>query len=237
MLENLVNRVAALDWASLTKELDERGAVTTGSLLSMHECAELRRLYGAPHQFRSKVIMARHGFGQGEYQYFAYPLPQPVADLRGAFYPRLAPLANQWAQRLGEERRFPDAHESFLEECHQAGQVRPTPLMLRYGPSDYNCLHQDLYGDIAFPFQVVFLLSAPGADFTGGELVLTEQRPRMQSRVHVIPLQVGAAAIFAVRHRPVQGTRGTYRTALRHGVSQVLSGERMTLGLIFHDAL
>jgi hypothetical protein len=196
----------------------------------------LAGLYDDDGRFRSHVVMARHGFGRGEYRYFRYPLPEVVASLRAALYPHLAPFANRWHEALGIEVRFPAEHSAFLDRCHAAGQVKPTPLLLRYGVDDYNCLHQDLYGEHVFPFQVAILLSQPHRDFTGGEFVLTEQRPRMQSRAEVVPLGLGDAVIFAVHHRPVQGTRGTYRVNLRHGVSRLRSGRRHTLGVIFHDA-
>lgn len=229
--------VAALDWARIEAELEGHGAAATGvPLLPSAECAALAALYAAENGFRSRIVMARHGFGRGEYRYFAEPLPPPVAALRAALYPRLAPLANRWAQALGEARRYPADLAAFRAECHEAGQARPTPLLLRYGAGDYNCLHQDIYGPVAFPLQVAVLLSAPGRDFTGGEFVLTEQRPRMQSRAEVVPLAQGEAVVFATRHRPVQGSRGTYRVALRHGVSRLRGGERFTLGVIFHDA-
>ncbi|MDZ5649213.1 2OG-Fe(II) oxygenase [Nitrospirillum sp. BR 11828] len=205
--------------------------------MSADICRDLAALYAAEQGFRSRVVMARHGFGMGEYKYWAYPLPPTVQSLRTALYPRLAPLANQWARRLGEVGRYPDSHADFLAACHEAGQVRPTPLLLRYGPSDYNCLHQDLYGERVFPLQVAVLLSEPERDFTGGEFVITEQRPRQQSRAEVVPLRQGDGVVFAVYHRPVSGTRGTYRVTLRHGVSRVRSGQRHTLGIIFHDAL
>src|SRR5690606_2776277 len=193
-------------------------------------------LYPADEHFRSRVVMARHGFGRGEYKYFDYPLPAPVAGLREAIYPRLAPIANRWNAAMGVHDRYPAGHTAFIERCHAAGQRRPTPLLLQYGVDDYNCLHQDLYGEQVFPLQVALLLSEPGRDFEGGEFVLTEQRPRMQSRAEVLPLRQGDAAIFAVHHRPVQGARGPYRVNLRHGVSRVRAGRRHTLGIIFHDA-
>jgi hypothetical protein len=229
-------RISALNWSTLEAELDAAGATKTPPLLTREDCTRLAAQYDQSDVFRSKIIMARHGFGSGEYQYYAYPLPNPIADLRAAFYPRLVMLANRWNERMGIADRFPAEHEAFLRRCHEAGQVRPTPLLLRYGAGDYNCLHQDIYGDNVFPLQVAILLSEPGQDFAGGEFVITEQRPRMQSRAHVVDLQQGEAVIFAVRNRPVQGTRGTYRVNLRHGVSIVKSGRRHTLGIIFHDA-
>lgn len=229
-------RVAAVDWQAAHARLDAEGAALLPGLLSPAECEAAAALYAQPERFRSRVVMARHGFGQGEYQYFAYPLPPAVAALREALYPRLVPVANRWQAAMGLDARFPESHDEFLARCHAAGQQRPTPLLLQYGEGDYNCLHQDLYGEHVFPLQVVVLLSAPGRDFEGGEFVLTEQRPRMQSRPLVLPLQQGDAAVFAVHHRPVQGTRGVYRVNLRHGVSRVRRGHRHTLGLIFHDA-
>ena len=225
-----------LDWQVIGDELSARGCAPIERLLAPADCRALADLYADDRHFRSRVVMERHGFGRGEYRYFAYPLPAMVAELRAAFYPQLAPIANRWHEAMGIDVRFPDAHADFLARCHAAGQVRPTPLLLQYGADDYNCLHQDLYGEHVFPLQVAILLSAPGADFTGGEFVLTEQRPRMQSRVEVVPLQQGDAVIFAVHHRPVQGTRGAYRVNLRHGVSRVRNGQRHTLGVIFHDA-
>lgn len=229
-------RVSAFDWEAVESQLDREGAAVLPGLLTPTECEAAAALYDQPERFRSRVVMARHGFGRGEYQYFANPLPASVAALRANFYPRLVPIANRWQAALGLEVRFPDRHEDFIARCHAAGQLRPTPLLLRYGEGDYNCLHQDLYGEHVFPLQVVVLLSAPGHDFEGGEFVLTEQRPRMQSRPMVLPLRQGDAAVFAVHQRPVQGARGTYRVNLRHGVSRVRSGHRHTLGLIFHDA-
>jgi hypothetical protein len=229
-------RLTAVDWTGVGEELDEFGAPTIGPILSEGECAALTAVY-TPHQaFRSRVVMARHGFGRGEYQYFSNPLPEPIQALREGLFPRLSPLANRWHELLGIEIRYPDELAVFLQRCHAAGQTLPTPLMLRYGPGDYNCLHQDLYGEHVFPLQVAILLSRPGRDFTGGEFVLTEQRPRMQSRAEVVPLQQGQGVVFAVRERPVRGTRGTYRVNLRHGVSRIRSGERFTAGIIFHDA-
>ena len=231
-------RLAALDWAAAEASLDQTGLAVLGALLDAAECRRLSALYDDEdgQRFRSRVVMARHGFGRGEYKYFAAPLPPEVAALRAALYARLAPVANRWSEAMGSPARYPAEHAEFLARCHAAGQTKPTPLLLRYGAGDYNCLHQDLYGEHAFPLQVVVLLSAPGEQFEGGELVLTEQRPRMQSRAEVVPLRQGEAAAFAVSHRPVQGTRGTYRVTMRHGVSRVRRGERHTLGVIFHDA-
>ena len=229
-------RLAAVEWDRIAAELNGRGWALTGPLLTPAERAALIGSYSDDAKFRSTVVMARHGYGRGEYRYFAYPLPKLVAELRPALYERLAPVANRWREALGGGEPFPATHSEYLERCHAAGQTRPTPLILRYGAGDYNCLHQDLYGDLVFPLQAAFLLSEPGADFTGGELVLTEQRPRMQSRASVVPLQAGEAVIFAVNQRPVQGTRGTYRVTMRHGVSELLSGCRHTLGIILHDA-
>jgi hypothetical protein len=232
----IVARVESIDWARVASELDGHGWAKFEQLLTSDECAELADLYPDDHRFRSTVVMARHGFGRGEYKYFAYPLPGIVAELRPALYAKLAPFANRWNERMGVAVRFPDAHAAFIARCHEAGQNRPTPLLLRYSKDDYNCLHQDLYGEHVFPLQVVFLLSEPETDFTGGEFVLTEQRPRMQSRAEVVLLQRGDAAVFAVHHRPVQGTRGVYRVNMRHGVSRLRSGSRHALGIIFHDA-
>jgi hypothetical protein len=230
------NILAGLDWEKIEAEIEETGSAVTPPLLDPDACAALRASYDQEELFRSRVVMARHGFGRGEYKYFAYPLPAPVAALRTALYPKLAKIANRWEKALGRERRFPASHAEFLETCHAAGQTRPTPLLLRYGPDDYNCLHQDLYGEQVFPLQIAILLSAPGEDFTGGEFVMTEQRPRMQSRAEVAPLTQGAGVIFAVNERPVRGSRGVYRVRMRHGVSRVRSGSRYTLGVIFHDA-
>jgi hypothetical protein len=233
---SLAARVASLDWAGMSGQLDAHGCATTGALLTAQECAALVDGYETDARFRSRVVMARHGFGRGEYKYFAYPLPDTVAALRATLYPPLAKIANRWNDAMGVAVRYPDAHQAFLARCHDAGQEKPTPLLLRYGAGDYNCLHQDIYGEHVFPLQVVFLLSRPGADFEGGELVLTEQRPRMQSRAEVVRLAQGEGAIFPVHHRPVQGTRGTYRVNMRHGVSRLRAGHRHTLGVIFHDA-
>ena len=232
----LNERIMTLDWAEMSGELDNHGCATTGPLLTAEECAELVAGYETDARFRSRIIMARHGFGRGEYKYYAYPLPETVAALRAALYPPLAAIANRWHEAMGIAARYPDRHAEFLERCHDAGQLKPTPLLLRYGAGDYNCLHQDIYGEHVFPLQVVFLLSRPSVDFNGGELVLTEQRPRMQSRAEVVPLLQGEGAIIPVHHRPVQGTRGPYRVNMRHGVSRLRRGHRQTLGIIFHDA-
>ena len=221
------------DWAAIAAALDEQGWAVLPGLLEATECDATAALYDQPAHFRSQVVMARHGFGRGEYRYFAYPLPDLVQSLRTALYPRLAPIANRWHERMGLECRFPDNYARYIVDCHAAGQVRPTPLLLRYGPGDYNCLHQDLYGEQVFPIQAAVLLSR---DFDGGEFVLTEQRPRMQSRVSVVPLKQGDAVVFAVSQRPVRGSKGDYRVTMRHGVSPIRSGARHTLGVIFHDA-
>ena len=225
-----------IDWTAAAEVLDSNGWALLPGLLDAEASAQLSARYDSPEQFRSHVVMARHGFGRGEYRYFAYPLPDPVQALRTRLYPPLAAVANRWHARMGLDRRFPDTHADWLAACHAAGQTRPTPLLLRYGPGDYNCLHQDLYGDHVFPLQVAILLSEPGRDFAGGEFVLTEQRPRMQSRAAVVPLRQGDAVVFAVNQRPVQGSRGAYRVTMRHGVSAVHLGQRHTLGIIFHDA-
>ena len=226
-----------IDWNRVAADLDAHGCAVLLKALSVTECTALAGLYDDDAGFRSRVVMARHGFGRGEYRYFSYPLPLLVEALRVRLYPPLADIANRWHEAMGLAPCFPVRHDDFLTRGHAAGQTRPTPLLLRYGPGDYNCLHQDLYGEHVFPLQVAFLLSDPGHDFTGGEFVLTEQRPRMQSRVEVVPLGQGDAVIFPVHHRPVQSTRGTYRVTMRHGVSRVRSGKRHTLGIIFHDAL
>ena len=230
------DRIEAADWRRVGDDLDAQGAATIEGLISPAECQALASLYRLDALFRSTVVMARHGFGRGEYRYFSCPLPEMIGALRQALYGRLAPIANRWHQAMGMPVRFPDRHIEFIARCHAAGQQRPTPLLLKYGVGDYNCLHQDLYGEHVFPLQVVLMLSQPGRDFEGGEFVLTEQRPRMQSRAMVLPLRQGDVAVIAVRHRPVQGTRGVYRVNLRHGVSQVRSGQRHTAGIIFHDA-
>jgi len=229
-------RVERIEWSRVAADLDAEGWATAEQLLTPRECEDIAGLYEAGGHFRSRIVMARHGFGRGEYKYFAYPLPEIVAELRGALYPHLRLVANRWNEAMGIGVRYPETHAAFLERCHEAGQSRPTPLLLQYGKDDYNCLHQDLYGEHVFPFQVAILLSEPGRDFTGGEFVLTEQRPRMQSRPCVVPLRQGDAVVFAVHRRPVQGTRGFYRVVLRHGVSKLRSGHRHTLGIIFHDA-
>jgi hypothetical protein len=223
-------------WDRIEADLAERGSSIIPGLLDAKACATLRASYDDERLFRSRIVMARHGFGRGEYKYFGYPLPDPVASLRTQLYPHLASIANRWEEALGSERRFPPTHAAFLKRCHAAGQERPTPLLLRYETGDYNCLHQDLYGAEVFPLQVAMLLSQPGKDFTGGEFVMTEQRPRMQSRVEVAALNQGDGIVFAVNERPVRGTRGVYRVKMRHGVSRLRSGERYTLGVIFHDA-
>jgi uncharacterized protein len=229
-------RVAALDWRQIAASLDEHGYATTAALLTPEECHRLTTLYDREEAFRSRVVMQRHAFGRGEYKYLKYPLPSLVEELRQAIYPHLALVANRWRQRLREEGQFPPALGAYLKECHQAGQQRPTPLILKYEPGDYNCLHQDLYGPLVFPLQLTVLLSAPEDEFSGGEFLLVEQRPRAQSRGEVVRLQQGQAVIFPVHHRPVEGARGVYRVTMRHGVSQVRSGRRFTLGIIFHDA-
>jgi hypothetical protein len=228
--------LASHDWTDVAGALDAQGWAILPALLAPPECAALAGLYRADEGFRSRVVMGKHGFGRGEYRYFAYPLPDLIEALRGALYARLAPIANQWHAAMGMDVRFPADHAAFIQRCHAAGQTRPTPLLLQYGAGDYNCLHQDLYGEHVFPLQVATLLSAPGEDFDGGEFVLTEQRPRMQSRAAVVPLKKGDAVIFAVHSRPVQGSRGIYRVNLRHGVSEIRAGQRHTVGIIFHDA-
>jgi hypothetical protein len=237
IIETMVtDRLAALDWTQLDSDLNMEGWALAKNILTTGECSALCDLYAREDAFRSRVVMARHGFGQGEYKYFSYPLPGIVEQLRTALYPPLSRVANRWNEAMGIAVRFPEDHAAFLKRCHGAGQTRPTPLLLTYQAGDYNCLHQDVYGEHLFPLQAAFLLSAPGRDFTGGEFVLTEQRPRMQSRVHVVPLNQGDAVIFPVRHRPVHGTRGHYRVTMRHGVSRIREGHRRTLGIIFHDA-
>ncbi len=230
-------RVAMLDWPSVVANLDAQGWASIHGLLSPAECRATAAAYDDDKLFRSRIVMARHGFGRGEYKYFCYPLPDLVARLRAVLYPQLVPIANRWNECMGCAVRYPTQHTDFIERCHGAGQLRPTPLLLRYGPDDYNCLHQDVYGEHCFPLQAAILLSEPQADFTGGEFALAEQRPRMQSRVAVVPLRRGDAVIFAVRYRPVKGLRGNYRVNMRHGVSPLRSGHRHTLGIIFHDSV
>ena len=227
---------SCVDWARVSANLDADGFAVIPQLLDHATCRNVAAMYGDDTRFRSRIVMARHGFGRGEYKYFAYPLPDRLARLRQDLYPHLAHIANRWNQAMRIEIRYPDAHADFLKRCHEAGQTRPTPLLLQYGAGDYNCLHQDLYGAHVFPLQVAILLSETGRDFEGGEFVLTEQRPRMQSRASVVPLRWGDGVVFAVHHRPVQGARGNYRVNLRHGVSKIRAGKRHTLGIIFHDA-
>ena len=228
-------RAERIDWARVGADLDAQGWALLDRFLSPEECDAIAGLYEVPGRFRSHVVMARHGFGRGEYRYFSYPLPPLISGLRTDLYPPLAEIANRWNESLGLAQRFPHDHATYLARCHAAGQTRPTPLLLQYGPGDYNCLHQDVYGEHVFPLQVAFLLSRPGGDFSGGEFVLTEQRPRMQSRAEVVPLRQGEGVIFPVHHRPVQGTRGVYRVTMRHGVSRLRAGQRHTAGIIFHD--
>lgn len=236
MASAIAERVAALDWTAVASDLDAHSCATTGPLLTGDECATLAQSYAEETAFRSRIVMARHGFGRGEYKYFAYPLPNIIAELRGSLYPPLAEVANGWNAAMGLDVRYPADHAAYLKGCHKAGQNKPTPLLLQYGAGDYNCLHQDIYGANIFPLQVAFLLSRLAEDFTGGEFVLTEQRPRMQSRAEVVPLRQGEGVIFPVHHRPVHGTRGIYRVNMRHGVSRLRSGNPTTLGVIFHDA-
>lgn len=233
---DLAARVDALDWPQITSELDSQGCAVLKGLLTPDQCRATAALYPDDTHFRSRIVMGRHGFGRGEYKYFSYPLPDLIAQLRPALYAHLQGAANRWNEAMAIDIRYPASHAAFLKRCHEATQARPTPLLLQYEAGDYNCLHQDLYGEHVFPLQVAILLSEPGRDFTGGEFVLTEQRPRMQSRAEVVPLAQGDAVAFAVHHRPVQGTRGTYRVNMRHGVSRIRSGQRHTLGVIFHDA-
>jgi hypothetical protein len=235
--EAVAERIAAIDWPRVSQDLDAQGSALLKHLLSPEECRSLAGLYPVGSWFRSRVVMARHGFGRGEYKYFGYPLPELVAGLRTALYSQLAPIGNRWNEAMRIDVRYPAEHAEFIARCHDAGQRKPTPLLLQYEAGDYNCLHQDVYGEHVFPLQVAILLSEPGRDFTGGEFVMTEQRPRMQSRVEVVPLGRGDAVVFAVHHRPVQGARGTYRVNLRHGVSRIRSGKRHTVGIIFHDGM
>jgi uncharacterized protein len=234
--DRVAKRVKAIDWARVSHDLDAQGSAVIERLLSPAECEALVALYPRDDLFRSRVVMSRHGFGRGEYKYLNYPLPDLIARLRSALYPHLAEVAHRWNAAMGIDVRFPDEHAEFIKRCHAAGQRRPTPLLLQYGPGDYNCLHQDLYGEHVFPLQVTILLSEAERDFTGGEFVMTEQRPRVQSRAEVVPLRQGDAVVFAVHRRPVHGARGVYRVSLRHGVSRVRSGQRHTVGIIFHDA-
>ena len=233
---DLAAHVDALDWPQITGELDSQGCTILKGLLAPDQCRAVSALYPDDTNFRSRIVMGRHGFGRGEYKYFSYPLPDLIAQLRPALYAHLQDVANRWNESMGINIRYPVAHAAFLKRCHEAGQAQPTPLLLQYEAGDFNCLHQDLYGEHVFPLQVAILLSEPGRDFSGGEFVLTEQRPRMQSRPEVVPLRQGDAVVFAVHHRPVQGTRGFYRVNLRHGVSRIRSGHRHTIGVIFHDA-
>ncbi|WP_354053421.1 2OG-Fe(II) oxygenase [Bradyrhizobium sp. LB12.1] len=233
---DLATHVDTLDWPQIAGDLDAQGCAVLKGLLTPEQCRATAALYPDDTHFRSRIVMGRHGFGRGEYKYFSYPLPDLIAQLRPTLYAHLQGVANRWNEAMGIDIRYPAAHAAFLKRCHEAGQARPTPLLLQYEAGDYNCLHQDLYGEHVFPLQVVILLSEPERDFTGGEFVLTEQRPRMQSRAEVVPLTQGDAVAFAVHHRPVQGTRGIYRVNLRHGVSRIRSGQRHTLGVIFHDA-
>jgi len=232
----LVGRVAAIEWPEVEADLDAQGAAVIKGLLAPVDCHELSSLYQRDDIFRARVVMARHGFGRGEYRYFDYPLPPLIGVLRESLYAHLAPVANRWYDAMGMTARFPDRHSDFIDRCHAAGQEKPTPLLLQYGAGDYNCLHQDLYGEHVFPLQVAVLLEEPGRDFRGGEFVLVEQRPRMQTRAQVVDLRQGDAVVFAVHHRPVRGTRGFYRVNMRHGVSEMRAGHRHTLGIIFHDA-
>ena len=232
----LAVRIGSIDWERVEGHLDTRGSASIARLITPAQCHALSRLYPIDNLFRSRVVMGRHGFGRGEYKYFTYPLPEMVGALREAIYPRLVPIANRWNALMGIDAQFPHQHCEFIEQCNAGGQTRATPLLLRYGQDDYNCLHQDLYGEHVFPLQVTILLSEPGRDFTGGEFVITEQRPRVQSRPEVVSLDQGDAVVFAVHRRPMKGTRGSYRVNLRHGVSRMRSGNRHTLGIIFHDA-
>lgn len=236
MMADTIRNAAAIPWRTIETELDNFGCAILKNVLSRADCEKLATGYPDDSQFRKRIVMARHGFGRGEYKYFSYPLPGLVSDLRQSLYPPLAGIANRWNELMGIDVRYPDQHEAFIGRCHEAGQDRPTPLLLEYGEGDYNCLHQDIYGVHVFPLQVAFLLSRPQEDFTGGEFVLTEQRPRMQSRAEIVPLQQGDAVIFPVSQRPVKGTRGHYRVNMRHGVSRLRSGKRHTLGIIFHDS-
>lgn len=234
--DSIQDRISGFNWHGIESELQEHGCAVLGQVLAKRACSDLIAAYDSETAFRSRVIMARHGFGRGEYKYYKYPLPPMISQLRTELYPPLAKIANHWEKALGRDREFPATHEAYLRQCHRGGQNLPTALILKYGQGDYNCLHRDLYGEMVFPLQVTVLLSVAGEDFTGGDFVLTEQRPRMQSRVEVVPLQQGQAVVFAVNERPVRGSRGVYRVAMRHGVSRIRSGRRFTLGIIFHDA-
>ncbi len=234
-MSHVLDRVEGQGWSDIEESLDSYGAGVLKGVLTPAECEKLAAQYDRDEPFRSRIVMARHGFGKGEYKYWAYPLPEVVTDLRRSLFPHFAKVANRWNKVMGIDVAYPSTHEAYVKECHAAGQTRPTPLLLRYEAGDFNCLHQDVYGDLVFPLQIAFLLSKPGIDFTGGEFVLTEQRPRMQSRAEVVSLAQGDGVVFAVRHRPVQGTRGSYRVNLRHGVSRIRSGRRHTMGVIFHD--
>jgi hypothetical protein len=236
MKQTATGRIDGHDWNLIEEDLNAHGCAPLPGLLGADECSSTANQYDSPERFRSRMVMARRGFGKGEYQYFAYPLPPLVAELRDALYPRLAAIVNRWNAAPDSQQSFPPSHPEYLDRCHRGGQTRPTPLLLKYGEGDYNCLHQDLYGELVFPLQVAILLSCPQRDFTGGEFVLTEQRPRMQSRVEVVPLRQGDGVVFPVHHRPVKGTRGSYRVTMRHGVSRIRTGHRYTLGIIFHDA-
>jgi len=231
-----MQRIDRLDWERISHELDAEGHSIIEQVLSPNECQTIAGLYSRDELFRSRIVMARHGFGRGEYKYFRYPLPTPIENLRTDVYPHLVPVANRWNASLGASQRFPESHAEYIEICHGAGQTKPTPLVLHYETGDYNCLHQDLYGEHVFPLQLAILLSRPKEDFSGGEFVLTQQRPRMQSRPMIVPLRQGDGVVFAVNHRPMKGARGFYRVTLRHGVSRIRSGQRHTLGIIFHDA-
>jgi len=234
--KSAIDRVDGFDWLRIARDLDQKGQALVEQLLSPEECRAIAGLYSNDDVFRTRVVMERHGFGRGEYKYFRYPLPHLLSELRTAVFPHLVPVANRWNEAMGIDVRYPCKHADFVERCHTADQTRPTPLLLQYGAGDYNCLHQDLYGEHVFPLQLAILLSDPGADFTGGEFVMTEQRPRMQTRPMVVPLRQGDGVVFAVHNRPMHGTRGTYRVNLRHGVSRIQSGHRHTVGIIFHDA-
>lgn len=232
----VAERLAAMDWTPIIEALHDRGFAIVTSAMTASECAEVRALYARAELFRGRIVMARHGFGQGEYQYFAYPLPEPIAVMRHTLFSRLAPVANAWGEALGSAERYPASLVAFLKHCHAQGQTRPTPLLLKYGAGDYNRLHQDLYGGVQFPLQAAVLLSAPGDDFAGGEFVLNETAPRKQTRAEVVPLGQGDMLIFAVNHRPQESAKGYSRVAMRHGVSTIRRGARMTLGIILHDA-